>query len=364
MAIACGLDEQQCSELAVALGSPVTPLPDVASLLASLHSGADGLVVLGPGLPDHQVWRFAIRARTSYPTAVLVALRTEANRLQRQLGREAGLDAVLVAGDLADAGRACLSLVEAAAGRRGRVVTVFAGKGGCGKTTIAVNLAAALAEDPATRVCLVDLDLRAGDVGVTLGLAPLRTIASASPDDDVVGAVVTPYRPRFDVVLAPVRPGEAERLESQGVDAVLDALAERYDVVVLDTPPAFTGPVLSALDRSRAVVLVTTPERPALQSLRRAMDTLDLLGVRRDSRTIVCNRSDSRVGITAEDVERTLHAPIDGHVPSSRDVPVSVNRCAPLQTTSPAHPVSSAIRELALRRLVPPRTSPVGGAMR
>jgi pilus assembly protein CpaE len=367
MTIACGLDERESEQLAASLGSPVTALPDVPSLLAVLRAGsADVLVILGPGLPDHQVWRTAARARAARPGAVLVALRPAVNRLQRQLGRDAGLDAVLPAGDTGGAARCCRELVDASAsGRRGRVVTVFAGKGGCGKTTIAVNLAAALAEDPATRVCLVDLDLRSGDVAVTLGLPPERTIASASPGEpDVVAAVVTPFRPRIDCVLAPVRPGEAERLEAEGVDALLDALAERYDVVVVDTPPAFTGPVLAALDRTRHLVLVTTPERPALQNLRRTLDTLDLLGSRRGSRSIVCNRSDSRVGITAEDVERTLHAPIAGHIPSSRDVPVSVNRCAPLLTTSPGHPVSSAVRELALRRLAAPRTSPFGGAMR
>jgi pilus assembly protein CpaE len=162
-----------------------------------------------------------------------------------------------------------------------------------------------------------------------------------------------------------VRPGEAERLEADGVDLVLDALLETYDVVVVDTPPAITGPVLSALDRAERHLLVTAPERPALVRLRRTLDALDLLGHRKDRRCVVLNRSDAGVGLTAADVEDLLHAPVAGHVPSSRDVPASVNRRRPLVDASPDHPVSAAIRDLALRRLAPAvRPSSVGGAMR
>ena len=93
---------------------------------------------------------------------------------------------------------------------------------------------------------------------------------------------------------------------------------------------------------------------------------MDLLGNRRDSRSVLFNRSDSGVGITADDVERTLHAPIAAHIPSSRDVATSINRCSPLMVLSPDHPVSSAIRRFALARLVSPAAasrSVLGGAM-
>jgi pilus assembly protein CpaE len=287
------------------------------------------------------------------------------NRQERLAARDAGIDAVLPAGDLVTAGSACREfLLARARDAPGRMVTVFAAKGGCGKTTIAVNLALALAEDAARRVVLVDLDLRFGDVATTLGLAPHRTLGSTSHAD--VEALVTPLRPGLDCVLAPVDPGEAERLEAEGVDDLLDALTHAYDVVVVDTPGGFTGPVLSALDRSDHHVLVTTPERPALHSLRRTLDTIDLLGHRRDSRHVVFNRSDSGVGITAADVERMLRAPIAAHVPSSRDVAASVNRCVPLMMASPDHPVSSAIRHFARTRLVSPAGAPAvvtGGAM-
>jgi pilus assembly protein CpaE len=63
--------------------------------------------------------------------------------------------------------------------QEGRLVTVFAAKGGCGKTTMATNLAVSLAVD-GRRVCLVDLDLAFGDVAIALQLVPSRTIWTAS----------------------------------------------------------------------------------------------------------------------------------------------------------------------------------------
>ena len=109
----------------------------------------------------------------------------------------------------------------------------------------------------------MDLDLRSGDVAVTLGLAPERTLVPAGRRDDLA-AMVTPYRPSLDCLLAPVAPGMAERLEADGVGSLFAALARAYDVVVVDAPAAFTGPVVAALDRSDHHVLVTTPIRPAL----------------------------------------------------------------------------------------------------
>jgi pilus assembly protein CpaE len=366
MLIACGVTVSDCDDLSTGAGQPVLRMADLADALRHLRLATDDvLLVLGPELHAHEILRFTARARAARPEAVLVLVHPGTNRQGRLAAQEAGVDAVLPADDLIATGRTCRDFLLARADDApGRMVTVFAAKGGCGKTTIAVNLAVALAEDPARRVALVDLDLRFGDVATTLGLTPHRTLTSTYDGD--VEALVTPLRPGLDCVLAPVEPGEAEQLESAGVDGLLDSLTRSYDVVVVDTPGGFTGPVLSALDRSDHHVLVTTPERPALHSLRRTLDTIDLLGHPRDSRHVIFNRSDSGVGITAGDVERMLRAPIAAHVPSSRDVPASVNRCTPLMVSSPGHPVSSAIRRFAQTRLVSPApASPAvtGGAM-
>jgi pilus assembly protein CpaE len=127
-----------------------------------------------------------------------------------------------------------------------------------------------------------------------------------------------------------------------------------FDSVVVDTPPQFTDHVLTALDSSHVHVLLTTPDIPALKNLRITLDTFDLLDLPKENRLIVLNRSDAKVGLTAADIERVIRTPISAHVPSSRDVPVSINRGVPIMVDNPQHPVSKAVRDFSLGRLTGP----------
>lgn len=247
-----------------------------------------------------------------------------------------------------------------AATAQGRVVSVFAAKGGCGKTTLAANLAVVLSRGGTRRVCLLDLDLTFGDVASSLRLEPRRSLVDAVPyagalDLLTIRSIVTPFSPGLDCILASVRPGESELVSAGLVGELLAELPCWYDFIVIDTPAQFTPPILVALDSSHHHVLLTTPERPALASLRLTLDMLDLLSYERESRSIVFNRCDSSVGLSAAEVEAVVKSPIAGHIPSSRDVPSSTNLGVPLTKAQPDHPVSRAIQEFAVTHLVPTR---------
>jgi len=119
----------------------------------------------------------------------------------------------------------------------------------------------------------------------------------------------------------------------------------------VDTPPFVSDQVLAALDVSDFFILIATPDIPSLKNLRLTLDMFDLLEYPKDERIVILNRADSRVGLTPSDIERVVRSPIQGHVPSTRDVPVSINRGVPLMIEDPNHPVSRSIRELAINRL-------------
>jgi len=157
---------------------------------------------------------------------------------------------------------------------------------------------------------------------------------------------VTPFRAGLDCVLAPARPGDSAKVSPERVGELLSALSTVYDHVVVDTPSQFSATVLAALDVTHHQILLTTPERPALKNLRLTLDMLDLLSYPRETRAIVVNRSDSRVGLTTGELEQLVRNPIAGLLPSRRDVPASINRGVPLALTSPEHVVTTAVRRL------------------
>ena len=98
--------------------------------------------------------------------------------------------------------------------------------------------------------------------------------------------------------------------------------------------------MLAAFDQSDLVALLATLDIPALKNLKLTLETLDLLNYPRERWRLVLNRADSKVGLALSEVEKTLKAPIAAQIPSSRDVPASINRGVPIVLDDPKHPVS------------------------
>lgn len=328
------------------------------------------LVVIGPEAEANDALAFAAHLRLARPAVGVVLARDYVNVALLSRALQAGVRDVVLAGDHAALNVACrrsrelsrqlvaASTASDAPGRPdGRIVTVFAAKGGCGKTTLSINLAVALARGTGQRVCVVDLDLAFGDVAVSVQLDPARTIVDALPMAghlDITGAasLLTRYRPGLEMLLAPVTPGDAEKVPPALVGELLAVLRGMFDYVVVDTPAQFSEHVLTAMDTSAHLVLLTTPDVPAVKNLRVALDMMDLLSYPREIRSVVLNRSDSRVGLNLADVERVVRSPIAAQVPSSRAVPISINTGTPITLASSGHPVSQAITSFARQRLL------------
>jgi pilus assembly protein CpaE len=397
--ILCEPDPAEATRLAAPLEADgaVRTVPDLAAAALFVESEpAEHVVVIGRDAPLEEIAQFTrylleqrpgmsvLLLRRAYDPGVVEAAlaagvrevvpadnptalgeayrRATAARLQvldkTERGRPADLADELFddaqpapAGVMLDKAAEVVGPVEGASTHLGKVVTVFSPKGGSGKTTISTNLAVAL-NGAGHRVCLIDLDLEFGDVAISLRLTPVRTLVDAvtadlTETDDEIQQLLTPFRDGMDCILAPIEPGESEKIPASLVAHLLGQLRRRYDYVVVDTPSQFSEHVLVALDASDHHVLLTNPELPALKNLRLTLDMFDLLGYDRARRSIVFNRDDPAVGLTAQDVEEALKAPIAVHVPASRDVPASINRGMPIVAAKPDHPVSAAIRRFA-----------------
>ena len=373
MAAIVDLDPNTSEMLHAALGPDSVVLPTMDSLRRHLETQfTEDAVILGPNIDLRSALDLAGSMRVTRPSLGVILVRRRVDTSVLADAMRAGIFEVVEERDLAGltaAVRRCRELARALretvggaqtegdGSNRGVLVTVFSAKGGCGKTTVATNLAAALADGGRREVCLVDLDLAFGDVAIALQLFPAHTIADAVPlagslDAQALASLLTPHSPGLTTLVAPVEPGHAESIPASLVTAILELLKQNFDYVVVDTPPAFDDHVLAAFDQSDLVALMATLDIPALKNLKLTLETLELLNYPRERWRIVLNRSDSKVGLALSEVEKTLKVPISLQVPSSRDVPASINRGVPIVLDDPKHPVSQAIKAFAERQVV------------
>ena len=365
MTTICDLD----ATIANALGSAVGEATVVTSTDAvRLHLDSDPFedtVVLGPTVDPAAAFRLAYDMRTERRAlgVILVRQRVDSGLLGEAMRN--GVRDVVDQRDISGLHKAIRESKKISAairereptgagprGPRGRIVTVFSAKGGCGKTTLATNMAATLADRGRRDVCLVDLDLAFGDVAIALQLFPAHTIADAGPlgenlDIGALRALLTPHSPGLTTLVAPVEPGSGESIPAGLVSRILEVLREHYDYVIVDTPPAFDDRVLAAFDMSDVVALIATLDIPALKNLKLTLETMDLLNYPRERWRVVLNRADSKVGLAIGEVEKSLRTQIAAQIPSSRDVPAAINRGVPIVLDDPRHALSVAIKNFS-----------------
>jgi pilus assembly protein CpaE len=332
-------------------------------------------IVLGPGVSPEEAFAVADYMRVHRPSLGVILVRAEVTTELLQQALRAGMRNVVELTDpagLVAAVRHSAHLASAlreagplpvpdaaprsAAPPRGKLIVLFSPKGGCGKTTLATNLGAALADRGRRQVCVADLDLAWGDVAVAMQLYPAHTIADAlriegALDGAAVRAMLTHHSPGLTALVAPTEPSTAERIGAGLVSQLLEAVRAEVDYLVVDTSRHLDDHTLAALEAADQVYLVVTPEIPALKNLKIAIETLGELGFPRDRLRLVLNRADSKVGLSVAEIEKTARLPVLVQIPSSRDVVASVNRGVPIVQEDPKHAVSQAIRELAERHV-------------
>jgi pilus assembly protein CpaE len=240
-----------------------------------------------------------------------------------------------------------------AAPQLGKIVVVYSPKGGTGCTTLAVNLAIALHNEE-TRTVLVDGNLQFGDVAVFVNEQGKNTILDIAPRvDDLDAEIIEEILIRHEasgirILAAPQRPEQAEKISADQFVKVLQFMQRIYSYVVVDTSSILTDVILSAIDLSDVVVIVTTQEIPAIKNSRLILDLLSTMGISKDRIVFAMNRFDKRISITPERVGENLKHEISAVIPLDEKVAITaVNRGIPFMLDNKSQLIGRGIFSLA-----------------
>jgi len=240
--------------------------------------------------------------------------------------------------------------------RLARAIAVSSGKGGVGKTNIAVNLAVALAAQ-GKRVALLDADLGLANADVLCGITPRATLEDVVTGDRSIDEVMVQAPGGFRLVPGASgvsRLADMGQLQRRVVLEQLMALERSVDVLVVDTGAGIGANSMAFAAAAHTILVATTPEPTSIADAYGAIKTLVARGCREGIHLVVNMAEDESEGVQVHArVDRVARAFLNariayaGAVPRDAAIPASVRRREPVLLAAPQAPSSCAIRWIA-----------------
>jgi len=238
---------------------------------------------------------------------------------------------------------------------RSRVIGFFCGKGGTGKTTMAVNIAAALAKK-GKRVMLIDCDLQFGDVNLLLDLEPKDTIVELVQERggimiDNIRTFSMIHSSGITVLCAPKSAEFAELVTARHIETIIDVLRPYYDFIIIDMAPAFSDVTIAAIENCDELMLIYNVEILSLKNAKVCLQILDQLQQREKARLII-NKNVSSL-IKVKDFENMFDSQVFGVVSNDiKTANICLNKGQPIVISMPKTPIAKEMTAIAQKLII------------
>ena len=233
---------------------------------------------------------------------------------------------------------------------RCKALGFFGGKGGTGKTTLAIGVAAQLAK-AGKRVMLLDLDLQFGDVAMALDLDTKNSIVDLVQDrggitiENINGFAVE-HSTGMSVLCAPKSSEYAEFVSPNHVEKIIDIMRPYYEYIIIDLPASFNDATITACENCEEIYLVYNNEILSLRNAKVCYCILEQLHQREKIRFIL-NKFEKGL-VKAEDFEEMFQTKMFATVPADYPAALSsINKGLAVTVAHPKSEISKGICEIA-----------------
>ena len=238
----------------------------------------------------------------------------------------------------------------------GTIISIAGASGGVGTTSVAVNVAVAMAQQPGNTVALVDLDFALGDADVFLDMIPEYTLLDVTQnisrlDLALLRKSLTKHASGVYLLPRPVQVEDIAIVPSDDFRRVLGLLKASFSHVIVDLSKTYNRLDIAALEASDNVILLTQLDLPCLRNVVRLFSAFEQYNNVSEKVKVVVNRSGlDKTQISADKAEETIDREIYARIPNNYFV---ISECrnngVPLLTQAPKTAITQAIQDLANR---------------
>lgn len=225
-----------------------------------------------------------------------------------------------------------------------KVFGVIALKGGVGKTTVATNLGAALADEFQKKVLIVDANFSTPHLGLHVGLInPRHNLHSALTDQCSIHEAVYQHELGFHVIPGKLAPS---LINPFSLKEKLDELKEMYDVIIIDSSPSLNEEMAATMEAADELLVVSSPDYPTLSSTLHAINIAKEKGV--DIRGIILNKvRKKRFELGQRDITQASEVKVLASLPDSLKVLAATSKMTPVVNFAPNQDISHMYKILA-----------------